>query len=196
MGSTYRRCGLAGLVTVWCIILFAPAVGAIPLNAFIPFGQSVDTLLATGDDNSSAAISLSTPFAFFGTAHSSLFVNNNGNITFGSPLSTFTPFAFPSMDQIIAPYFADVDTGGGVPPNGGNAVYYSERTNQTDLGAISTIINRAFGGSFHTTSAFVATWDHVGYFSSHTDLLNTFQVVLATDGVRSFVIFHYLDNGI
>src|SRR2546421_4710747 len=137
MGSTYRRCGLAGLVTVWCIILFAPAVGAIPLNAFIPFGQSVDTLLATGDDNSSAAISLSTPFAFFGTAHSSLFVNNNGNITFGSSLSTFTPFAFPSTHQIIAPYFADVDTGGGAPPNGGKPAPYTPRTQHDDLGTDS-----------------------------------------------------------
>ena len=74
-------------------------------------------------------------------------------------------------------------------------VYFSERTNQTDLGVISTIVNQAFGGAFTATSAFVATWDHVGYFSSHIDKLNTFQVVLTTDGVQSFVIFHYLDNG-
>ena len=74
-------------------------------------------------------------------------------------------------------------------------MYFSERANQTDLGVISTIVNQAFGGAFTAASAFVATWDHVGYFSSHVDKLNTFQVVLTTDGVQSFVIFHYLDNG-
>src|SRR5262245_53343841 len=60
---------------------------------------------------------------------------------------------------------------------------------------IPSIVNKAFGGAFAATSAFVATWDHVGYFSSHADKRNTFQVVLATDGAQSYVIFHSLDKG-
>ena len=198
MGNTYKRCGLAGLATVLCVFLLSPTVGAIPLSAFIPFGQSAgDTRLAANDDDSSEAITLRTPFLFFGSIQSTLFVNNNGNITFDALLSQFTPFAFPSTHKIIAPYFADVDTTGSsdISGDGLDDVYFSERTNPVDLEAISTIINQAFDGSFRATSAFVATWDHVGYFSANTDLRNTFQVVLATDGVQSFVIFHYLDNG-
>jgi alpha-tectorin len=198
MHKTYCIGGLAGLGAVLFVLLLSRAVGAIPLNAFIPFGPAAgDTRLPIGDDNTSGAINLSPPFLFFGAAKLTLFVNNNGNITFGSPLVTFTSFAFPGGNQIIAPFFADVDTTGSpnVSGDGLNDVYFSARTSPADLGAIATIVNQAFGGGFVASSAFVATWDHVGYFASHANLLNTFQVILTTDGVRSFVIFHYLDNG-
>jgi nidogen-like/dockerin type I repeat protein len=198
MYKTYRISGLAGLGAVLFAFLLAPTVVAVPLSTFIPFGQAVgDTRLPANDDGSSSPINLLVHFPFFGVPQPTLFVNNNGNITFQSALSDFTPFAFPSGNQIIAPYFADVDTTGSpdVPGDGLDDVYFSERANQTDLGVISAIINQAFGGGFAATSAFVATWDHVGYFSSHVDKLNTFQVVLTTDGEQSFVIFHYLDNG-
>jgi hypothetical protein len=198
MSKTYYIARLAGLGAVLFALLFSPTVTAVPLSAFIPFGQAAgDTRLPANDDDSSPAISLRVPFPFFGIPQPTLFVNNNGNITFTSPLSDFTPFVFPSGNKIIAPYFADVDTTG--PPDvagdGLNDVYFSERTNQSDLIGIATIVNKAFGGAFTATRAFVATWDHVGYFSSHVDKLNTFQVVLTTNGVQSFVIFHYLDNG-
>ena len=85
-------------------------------------------LLAVGDDNSSSAISLSSVFAngldYFGTTYTSIFINNNGNLTFGSASSTFTPFQITASTgiPIIAPYFADVDTGGGAGVStGGNA---------------------------------------------------------------------------
>jgi nidogen-like len=198
MYKTYCIARLASLGAVLFALLLSPTVTAVPLSAFIPFGQAAgDTRLQANDDSSSQTISLRVPFPFFGVPQPTLFVNNNGNITFTSPLSDFTPFVFPSGNKIIAPYFADVDTGG--PPDvsgdGLDDVYFSERTNQSDLIAISTIVNKAFGGAFAATSAFVATWDHVGYFASHVDKLNTFQVVLTTNGVQSFVIFHYLDNG-
>lgn len=37
----------------------------------------------------------------------------------------------------------------------------------------------------------IATWDDVGHYNSSTDLTNTFQAVLATDGTSSFVMFLY-----
>jgi hypothetical protein len=198
MYKMYCISGLAGLGAVLFALLLSPTVAAVPLSAFIPFGQAVgDMRLQANDDSSSSPINLRVPFHFFGVPQQTLFVNNNGNITFNSSLFDFTPFAFPSVNQIIAPYFADVDTTGPPDVSGDSLddVYFSERTNQTDLGVISTIVNKAFGAGFTATSAFVATWDHVGYFASHIDKLNTFQVVLTTDGEQSFVIFHYLDNG-
>jgi hypothetical protein len=198
MYKTFCIGRLAGLGAVLFALLCSSTVAAVPLSAFIPFGQAAgDTRLQANDDGSSPSISLRVPFPFFGIPQPTLFVNNNGNITFTSPLPDFTPFVFPSGNKIIAPYFADVDTTGPPDMSGDslNDVYFSERTNQSDLIVISTLVNKAFGRAFAATSAFVATWDHVGYFASHIDKLNTFQVVLTTNGIQSFVIFHYLDNG-
>ena len=94
---------------------------------------------------------------FFGPIFNSLFVNNNGNITFDAPLSTFTPFDLTSTgSQIIAPFFGDVDT-----RNAGSAVRYGQ----------DTVDGRP---------AFGANWIDVDYFSSsetHTNR-NSFQLVL------------------
>ena len=44
---------------------------------------------------------------------------------------------------------------------------------------------------FKPTLLMIATWVDVGYYNSSKDLTNTFQTVLVTDGVNSFVIFLY-----
>ena len=110
-----------------------------------------------------SAIDISSAFPsglrFFGTTYHSLYLNNNGNITFGGPLGEYTPMPFPIASQpMIAPFWADVDTRGGGVPNR-NAVYW---TTQSGL--------------------FVATWHNVGYFSSHDDLSNDFQLILTAAG--------------
>jgi hypothetical protein len=53
------------------------------------------------------------PFAinFFGSTHNSLYVNNNGNVTFDHFLSAYVPISLASVGgEIIAPFWADVDT--------------------------------------------------------------------------------------
>src|SRR3712207_8776855 len=48
---------------------------------------------------------------FFGMSLNSAYVNNNGNITFNSGMSTYTPFPLTSTAApILAPFFTDVDT--------------------------------------------------------------------------------------
>src|SRR5215467_12188127 len=126
----YKTCDvsrLAGLGAVLFVLFLSPTVGAVPLNAFIPFGPSVDdTRLPVDDNSSSPPISLYVPFYFFGVPQLTLFVNTNDNITFGASLSDFTPFAFPSGNKIIAPYSTDVDTRGSpdVSGDGLNDVYF------------------------------------------------------------------------
>lgn len=179
------------MLTVMVMVLgVAGYSSAIPIGDFISFGGGAgDSSLPANDDGSTSEITLTNPFTYFGNTKSSLWVNNNGNITFDGSMNTYTPFAFPSAREIIAPYFGDVDT------RGTGSLHYSERTGATDLADASSIINTAFGGSFAASSAFVSTWDAVGYYGSHTDLVNTFQLVLTTDGVDSFAIFNYLDDG-
>ncbi|WP_145370471.1 nidogen-like domain-containing protein [Maioricimonas rarisocia] len=118
--------------------------------------------LAPNDDGSTGSVALGFTANFFGQMFSNAFVNNNGNITFNAPLGTFTPFDLLSTaTPIIAPFFADVDTGAhGMP------VTY-------DTG---TIAGRP---------AFVVNWIDVDYFNSspaHGTQLNTFQLVLIDRG--------------
>lgn len=125
--------------------------------------------LNRNDDGSSSYIDLSSAFStglnFFGTTYTGLYLNNNGSVTFEETLGAYTPTTI-SSDTVpgIFPYWADVDTRGGeVTPSAGgvsqgtNLVYYD--------------VDNAAG-------TFIATWDDVGYYSSNTDLVNTFQIVI------------------
>ncbi len=130
--------------------------------------------LAPNDDNSTGAVNIGFNVNFFGLTFSQLFVNNNGNVTFDSALSTFTPFDLTSTgQQIIAPFFADVDT-----RSAGSPVTYGV-------------------GSFAGMLAFGVNWLNVDYFSSnvaHTNR-NSFQLLLVDRsdiGAGDFdIIFNY-----
>jgi cysteine-rich repeat protein len=178
---------LTGSGRVWWIPLLASALwmGSIAgtaratslvsgLGGARDYGEST---LGPSDDGSSAAIDITSIFGasglnFFGTSYTSLYVNNNGNLTFAGPLSTFTPFGIAAgSTPIIAAFFADVDTRGTHSPADSNLVYYDLDT-----------VNRVF----------TATWDLVGYYSGHTDKLNAFQIRLTDRGSGDFDIeFRY-----
>jgi hypothetical protein len=117
--------------------------------------------LDANDDGSTNAVALGIDGAgginFFGQTFTSVFVNNNGNLTFQSPLSQFTPngLAGGIGQPIIAPFFADVDTRG----TGSALVTYG-----------NAIINGE--------NAFVADYVDVGYYFEATDKVNSFQVIL------------------
>ncbi len=96
---------------------------------------------------------------FFGSTYNNFWLNTNGNITFRSGLGTFTPAAFPIANQpMIAPWWADVDTRGGGQPTNNSICFHIE------------------------PNRIVITWHNVGYYSSHNDRLNDFQMVLSTSG--------------
>ncbi len=112
--------------------------------------------IPANDDGSSPLVQLPFPINFFGRIRNSGYVNNNGNITFDAALATFTPFGLENTQrEIIAAFFADVDTRNELS----SLVYYGE-----------DIVDgrKAFGINYFT----------VGYFASHADKLNTFQIVL------------------
>lgn len=98
-------------------------------------------------------------------------MNNNGILSFGEGIGQFTPQSFPLGDgrMIIAPYWGDVDT------TGTGRVWYRETSEASLLTRARSEVRAAFVGqmSFEPTMLFIATWDHVGYFNSHTDLVGT-----------------------
>ncbi len=128
--------------------------------------------LSANDDGSTGQVNLPFRLDFYGTNYSSLWVNNNGDVTFTGPLGVFTPFLLSaSTPPIIAPFFADVDTRGG-----GGLVTYGATTYQGH-------------------PAFCVDWPDVGYYGYHTDKLNDFQLLLVSRSDRGpgdfDIIFNY-----
>ena len=106
------------------------------------------------DDGSIGPVPLGLTARFFGNTFTSVFINNNGNLTFDASLSTFTPFNLNTTRRsIIAPFFADVDT------RVGNTVTFGP-------------------GVVNGRPAFGVNWPGVGCFSRITSVLNFFQVLL------------------
>ena len=74
--------------------------------------------VSRNDDGYSSAVDITSIFEgginLFGTTYESMYVNTNGNITFNSGLSSYTPGAIDAgSSPIFAPYWADVDTRAG-----------------------------------------------------------------------------------
>jgi hypothetical protein len=131
-------------------------------------GCTANTLPA--NDDGSTPVDLPFTLNFFGAEYSSLFVNNNGNVTFDEALGEYTPFDFTtSGTPMIAPFLADVDTTG----DGSGEVQYGETT-------------------VDGKTAFCVNWVNVGYYGSHTDKLNSFQLLLVDQGSGDFdIVMNY-----
>lgn len=107
------------------------------------------------DDWSTNPITLPFNFCLYGTSYNQVYINNNGNVSIGSPYSVFSAVPFPSNQYImIAPFWGDCDTRG----PGSRYVHYKL-----------------------TNTALIIQWDSVGYYDSYDDKLNTFQLII-TDG--------------
>lgn len=68
-------------------------------------------VLAANDNGSTGLVPVGFQMNYFGTLFTDLFVNNNGNVSFGVPLAVFPPVTVAGLPTpAIAPFFADVDT--------------------------------------------------------------------------------------
>ena len=90
-------------------------------------------------------------------------------VSFDAAVPQFTPDSFPIAGlALFSPYWADVDI------RGTGQIYYRESSDQNLLNKATTDIISIFpefSGSFSASRLFIATWDRVGYFNSHTDLV-------------------------
>lgn len=136
------------------------------------------------DDFAQAGFGMpAVPFVFslYGTPFTGtdIFLNNNGNLSFGAGFSSFTPSGFPVADfPMVAPFWGDVDTRNELS----GAAYYKFFDGDGDLD-IDTL---------------VMTWDNVGYFNTAADKTNTFQVAISDGsnpamGLGNNVCFSYDD---
>jgi len=120
-------------------------------DCYIEPDSTYTLAMQPNDDGSTGLIPIPFTFNLYGQAYNSLYINNNGNLTFTGPLSTFSATAFPSVgNAIVAPFWADVDT-----RNGNGQVLYKI-----------------------TPTAVYVNWVDVGYYAFHGDKLNTFQLII------------------
>ena len=132
------------------------ATGAAQAGAIHDAGLFSGHTLGANDDSSTGHVDIGFAVNFFGVNASQLFVNNNGNITFDSASSTFTPFALSTTNrQILAPFFGDVDTRG-----------------------VGSGVTQYAAGTLNGRNVFGVNWLGVGYFSANADKLNSFQLII------------------
>ena len=94
-------------------------------------------------------------------------MNTNGVVSFSRPVEHYTPNAFPLTgdQELITPYWADVDT------RGAGHVWYRQTANSTLLTRARSEITMGFidQQDFNPVYMIIATWDHVGYYNRKTD---------------------------
>ncbi|WP_437318048.1 DNRLRE domain-containing protein [Sorangium sp. So ce385] len=128
--------------------------------------------LPPNDDGSSGVVPLPFEVNFYNRHYNTVYINNNGNITFDGPLNVYTPFPLETTNRaIIAPFFADVDTTGA----GSGVVHWGE-------------FQGILPGYQRPRKAFCVLWADpvappngfagVGYYPQSTDKLNIFQLLL------------------
>ena len=113
-----------------------------------------------GDDRSTTtaqSLGFSAPLNYFGSSYSGVFVNNNGNVSFGARNSSFIDAGLDAIAaRMIAPFYADVDT-----RSAGATVRYGR-------------------GTVDGHAAFGVNWVNVDYYSGSAahEQHNSFQLVL------------------
>lgn len=165
-----------------------------------PFGLAAgDISMSRNDDGYLGPLSLNNigpeatdvRFKFYGTYWDHFYIGNNGVLSFGAGVSSYSPAQFPVSNQpaMIAPFWGDVDTRN--PESG--LVWHRVVTDYDTLNSITQRLRASFLGQaqFEAKFAQITTWDRVGYFPEKADLLNTFQCVMLSDGIQSFVFFLY-----
>ncbi len=107
------------------------------------------------NDDGFMSLDLGFDVTFFDTTYSSLFINNNGNVSFNAGISAFEPEGpTGATDPVISPFFSDVDT----------------------RSSSSGVVNYNL-----FADELVVTWDKVGFYNTHSNPTNSFQLVLRSD---------------
>jgi len=177
------------------------------------FGENV---LGRNDDESSVGVYIGETFRnggfkFFGVTYDTIYINNNGNVTFGGPLGEYVPtgIGYNAYDPaIIAPFWMDVDTRLSGRPDAEfdtqDGIYDGNDTLQPGMG------NTSSGGNSAGTDlvywdlddgyrdgppgdpTITITWDDVGSYSVDDLHPNAFQLQIIQNSDDTFdIVFRY-----
>ncbi|KAL1423396.1 hypothetical protein MTO96_021153 [Rhipicephalus appendiculatus] len=185
-------CGGWPACAVFSLLLFVCSVNCLSEADLYPYGVNQDQSLPRENDISSAEVQLNTPITFYGTEYSTLYVNDNGIVSFLTEVPSFFSAPFPLTYPIMAPLYSDVDT------RGVGRVFYRETQEPSLLARFEQTVgaNFAAGSTFRARSLFVATWEGVGYYERKSDRRNTFQLVVGSDTGRAYAMLLYPRGGV
>ncbi|MDO8964862.1 MAG: nidogen-like domain-containing protein [Coriobacteriia bacterium] len=181
-GPGWRALSLASLVCLLALVAPTLAFAEGPNAIMKPAGYDAMPI-ARGDDNSVQTVVLPFSMNWFGTTYNRIYINQNGNVTFTGGLGTYTP-TNPLNNagrDIIAPFFADVDTGTTATPNASQTTY-SDPANPPKVGGRNAVF---------------VNWIDVGYYNHQDVPLNSFQLVLvdrSDTGAGNFDMYFNYDK--
>jgi len=144
-------------------------MSGLPIN-YNPLGSGA-LAMSSNDDGSSGLINIGFDINFYGNTHNQLYINNNGNITFTSPLGQYTPSGFPQGTPIIAPFWADVDT------------------------RVSGEVRYSTGLSPRGNDFFQVDWINVGSYGGQNTAPSTFTLYIENQVAGDIVAFKFGDMG-
>ncbi|XP_030833839.1 sushi domain-containing protein 2 isoform X3 [Strongylocentrotus purpuratus] len=200
IGERRKNSFCTSLVLILCLTWAAESQAEL-----YPYGTgNADTALSKQNDFA-LRVTLDRAFPFGGKYYSTLYIGDNGIISFDEEVSEESdearnrnlPYYYDvdgdgrieDPDTIFA-FWADVDITG----DGGN-VYYRVTTSTTTLNQATTDVQTYFRSNvdFSAQVVIVVTWDDVSFFdqTGASDPRNTFQAVLIHDGQESFVLLNY-----
>ena len=133
-------------------------------------------MFTRGDDDY-GTVAINFNFNYFGTLYSQLILNTNGYLSFDSANSA------ASGNAISALYFDLITSSSG-------GIYYQNLNSQSsDFNSIKSDLNR-LNSNFVPTNLFRITYDNVPAYEQ-SSLIATFQIVLASDATKSYVLLKY-----
>ena len=131
--------------------------------------------LDRNDDGSTSNVAIPFTFSLYGTLYTSIWINNNGNISFDGPKARYNPNGFPNAyDVMVAAWWTDIDTRGA---------------------SSGTVWYKAIG-----SNSFAVVWDRVGAFPFIDTGPNTFQIMISDGtnqamGLENNICLCYVDVG-
>lgn len=149
------------------ILISINSCRSITIDELYPFGESVDESLNKEADTF-VEINLSIPIAYYQNLFPSIFVNDNGLVSFLKEIPIFYNAQFPLQYPFIAVMYSNVDI------RNRGSVYYRETKESSLLDRSTNDVQRYFndGKNFRTQSLFITTWDNVGRFEKLSDLVS------------------------
>ncbi|MDB5450558.1 MAG: hypothetical protein JWQ52_1686, partial [Phenylobacterium sp.] len=169
-------------------------LGSVTDNGGTPIAQGLNPtfgehVLPVSDDGSTYINLSALPVLNVGgVSFQGLYLNNNGNVSFGQPLAVVPPAFFaPNVPSLLAPFLGDVDTTGGA--------WTDPAVRAAIAAGNSTGSNRVYYDLDTANRVLTITWDDVGHFSAGgpAGSPNAFQMQIIWQGDNGDfdVVFRY-----